>query len=59
VTRPAEACETEQSLKKAVSMMTAITPKDAPGHTIDHYSGLIGQPGQGALITGDMISTRQ
>lgn len=26
-----------------------------PGHTIDHYSVLVGQPGQDALITGDMI----
>ena len=26
-----------------------------PGHTIDHYSVLVGQPGQDAFITGDMI----
>jgi glyoxylase-like metal-dependent hydrolase (beta-lactamase superfamily II) len=26
-----------------------------PGHTIDHYSVLVGQSGQDALITGDMI----
>jgi len=26
-----------------------------PGHSIDHYSVLVGQPGQDALITGDMI----
>ncbi len=26
-----------------------------PGHTIDHYSVLVGQPVQDALITGDMI----
>ena len=26
-----------------------------PGHTIDHYSVLVGGPGQDALITGDMI----
>jgi glyoxylase-like metal-dependent hydrolase (beta-lactamase superfamily II) len=26
-----------------------------PGHTIDHYSVLVGQPGEDALITGDMI----
>jgi len=26
-----------------------------PGHTVDHYSVLVGQPGQDALITGDMI----
>jgi glyoxylase-like metal-dependent hydrolase (beta-lactamase superfamily II) len=26
-----------------------------PGHTIDHYSVLVGQPGGDALITGDMI----
>jgi glyoxylase-like metal-dependent hydrolase (beta-lactamase superfamily II) len=26
-----------------------------PGHTIDHYSVLVGQPGHDALITGDMI----
>jgi glyoxylase-like metal-dependent hydrolase (beta-lactamase superfamily II) len=26
-----------------------------PGHTIDHYSVLVGRPGQDALITGDMI----
>jgi glyoxylase-like metal-dependent hydrolase (beta-lactamase superfamily II) len=25
------------------------------GHTIDHYSVLVGRPGQDALITGDMI----
>jgi glyoxylase-like metal-dependent hydrolase (beta-lactamase superfamily II) len=26
-----------------------------PGHTIDHFSVLVGQPGRDALITGDMI----
>jgi glyoxylase-like metal-dependent hydrolase (beta-lactamase superfamily II) len=26
-----------------------------PGHTIDHYSVLVGKPGQEAVITGDMI----
>ena len=26
-----------------------------PGHTIDHYSVLVGRPGRDALITGDMI----
>jgi len=26
-----------------------------PGHTIDHYSVLVGRAGQDALITGDMI----
>jgi glyoxylase-like metal-dependent hydrolase (beta-lactamase superfamily II) len=26
-----------------------------PGHTIDHYSVLVGEPGHDALITGDMI----
>ena len=26
-----------------------------PGHTIDHYSLLVGHPGRDALITGDMI----
>jgi glyoxylase-like metal-dependent hydrolase (beta-lactamase superfamily II) len=26
-----------------------------PGHTIDHFSVLVGRPGQDALITGDMI----
>jgi glyoxylase-like metal-dependent hydrolase (beta-lactamase superfamily II) len=26
-----------------------------PGHTIDHYSVLVGHPGRDALITGDMI----
>jgi len=26
-----------------------------PGHTIDHFSVLVGRPGADALITGDMI----
>jgi glyoxylase-like metal-dependent hydrolase (beta-lactamase superfamily II) len=26
-----------------------------PGHTIDHFSVLVGEPGRDALITGDMI----
>ena len=26
-----------------------------PGHTIDHFSILVGRPGHDALITGDMI----
>jgi glyoxylase-like metal-dependent hydrolase (beta-lactamase superfamily II) len=26
-----------------------------PGHSIDHYSVLVGRPGSDALITGDMI----
>ena len=29
-----------------------------PGHTIDHYSVLIGRPGEDVLITGDMIHSR-
>jgi len=27
----------------------------SPGHTIDHYSVLVGRPGNDALITGDMV----
>ena len=32
-----------------------VTLIPTPGHTIDHYSVLVGRPGADAIITGDMI----
>jgi glyoxylase-like metal-dependent hydrolase (beta-lactamase superfamily II) len=44
-----------QVVKSDFALNESIKFIPTPGHTIDHYSVLVGRPGQDALITGDMI----
>jgi glyoxylase-like metal-dependent hydrolase (beta-lactamase superfamily II) len=44
-----------QIVKSDFALNESIQFVPTPGHTIDHYSVLVGRPGQDALITGDMI----
>jgi glyoxylase-like metal-dependent hydrolase (beta-lactamase superfamily II) len=44
-----------QVVKSDFALNESIQFIPTPGHTIDHYSVLVGRPGQDALITGDMI----
>ncbi len=44
-----------QIVKSDFALTDQITFLPTPGHTIDHYSVLVGKPGRDALITGDMI----
>jgi glyoxylase-like metal-dependent hydrolase (beta-lactamase superfamily II) len=44
-----------QIVKSDFALNESIHFIPTPGHTIDHYSVLVGQPGRDALITGDMI----
>jgi glyoxylase-like metal-dependent hydrolase (beta-lactamase superfamily II) len=44
-----------QIVKSDFALNESIQFIPTPGHTIDHYSVLIGEPGHDALITGDMI----
>jgi glyoxylase-like metal-dependent hydrolase (beta-lactamase superfamily II) len=44
-----------QIVKSDFALNESVQFIPTPGHTIDHYSVLVGQPGQDALITGDMI----
>jgi glyoxylase-like metal-dependent hydrolase (beta-lactamase superfamily II) len=44
-----------QIVKSDFALTEKIQFIPTPGHTIDHYSVLVGSPGHDALITGDMI----
>jgi glyoxylase-like metal-dependent hydrolase (beta-lactamase superfamily II) len=44
-----------QIVKSDFAFNESIQFLPTPGHTIDHYSVLVGQPDRDALITGDMI----
>ena len=44
-----------QLVKSDFALNESIQFVPTPGNTIDHYSVLVGRPGQDALITGDMI----
>ncbi|HEY7246466.1 MAG TPA: MBL fold metallo-hydrolase [Xanthobacteraceae bacterium] len=44
-----------QIVKSDFALNEAVQFIPTPGHTIDHYSVLVGRPGADALITGDMI----
>ena len=44
-----------QIVKSDFALNESIQFIPTPGHTIDHYSVLVGRPGRDALITGDMI----
>ncbi len=45
----------EQIVKSDFALNEAVQFVPTPGHTIDHYSVLVGKPGHDALIAGDMI----
>lgn len=47
--RQAEIVKSDHALGDRVALLPT------PGHTIDHYSVLVGRPGVEALITGDMV----
>ena len=52
---PIVAAQRTQIVKSDFALNESIQLIPTPGHTIDHYSVLVGAPGRDALITGDMI----
>lgn len=52
---PIVAANRAQVVKSDFALSEALQFIPTPGHTIDHYSVLVGRPGDDALITGDMI----
>jgi len=52
---PIVAAQRAQIVKSDFALNEQIQFLPTPGHTIDHYSVLVGRPGADALITGDMI----
>jgi len=52
---PIVAAKRAQIVKSDFAFNESIQFIPTPGHTIDHYSVLVGRPGRDALITGDMI----
>ena len=52
---PIVAAKRAQIVKSDYVLNEALQFVPTPGHTIDHYSVLVGRPGRNAFITGDMI----
>lgn len=52
---PIVAANRAQVVKSDFALNEAVQFLPTPGHTIDHYSVLVGRPGHDALIAGDMI----
>ena len=52
---PIVAAKRAQTVKSDFAFNEAVRFIPTPGHTIDHFSVLVGRPGADALITGDMI----
>jgi glyoxylase-like metal-dependent hydrolase (beta-lactamase superfamily II) len=52
---PIVAAQRAQIVKSDFAMEESVQFIPTPGHTIDHYSVLVGRRGEDALITGDMI----
>ena len=52
---PVVAANRAQVVKSDFALDGSLQCIPTPGHTIDHYSVLVGRPGEDALITGDMI----
>ena len=52
---PIVAAKREQVVKSDFAFDDAVRLTPTPGHTIDHFSVLVGPSGHGAFITGDMI----
>ena len=52
---PIVAAKREQIVKSDFAFSEQVQLIPTPGHTIDHFSVLVGRAGEDALITGDMI----
>ena len=52
---PIVAAKREQIVKSDYAFNEELQFIPTPGHTIDHYSVLVGRPGSDVLITGDMV----
>ena len=52
---PIIAAKREQVVKSDFAFSETVRFIPTPGHTIDHFSVLVGRSGADALITGDMI----
>jgi len=52
---PIVAANRAHIVKSDFSLNEALRFVPTPGHTIDHFSVLVGRPGRDAFITGDMI----
>ena len=52
---PIVAAKREQIVKSDFAFSETVQFMPTPGHTIDHFSVLVGRPGEDVLITGDMI----
>jgi glyoxylase-like metal-dependent hydrolase (beta-lactamase superfamily II) len=52
---PIVAAKREQIVKSDFAFSETVQLMPTPGHTIDHFSVLVGRRGDDALITGDMI----
>src|SRR5260221_1526381 len=52
---PIVATNRVEIVKSTHAFNDLVTLIPTPGHTIDHYSVLVGRPGADAVITGDMI----
>ena len=52
---PVVAANRAQVVKSDFALNESVQLIPTPGHTIDHYSVLVGRPGEDALIAGDMI----
>jgi glyoxylase-like metal-dependent hydrolase (beta-lactamase superfamily II) len=52
---PIIAAKREQIVKSDFAFSEVVQLMPTPGHTIDHFSVLVGRPGADVLITGDMI----
>lgn len=52
---PIIAAKRAQVVKSDFALDESLQLVPTPGHTIDHFSVLVGRPGEDALITGDMI----
>lgn len=52
---PIVAAKREMVVKSDHALDDHVQLIPSPGHTFDHYSVLVGKPGQDALITGDMV----
>ena len=52
---PIVAAKRAQVVKSDFALDESLQLVPTPGHTIDHFSVLVGRPGEDALVTGDMI----
>jgi glyoxylase-like metal-dependent hydrolase (beta-lactamase superfamily II) len=52
---PIVAAKREQIVKSDFAFSEQVRLIPTPGHTIDHFAVLVGEPGRDAFITGDMI----